>query len=202
MDAQSFEGDAYLALPSPPMPGEFLGTLFVWSLSFSPLKIHPQSLLLVHLSSEEQDTSMVHFISFQSSPRVTQRYLSGSPKRRKVSADAYKSGSYSPTKTKKKRHANSKPSSPEDLETRVKIGLPHRTLSTPSTPVSHGGGPLSKPSSFTKDAGPDVQMVHRSVLVPSSPSPFVDATSGRGQPWPLVANNGKYRRYPPSDPFG
>jgi len=122
----------------------------------------------------------------------------GSPKGKKVSEEVYGSG-FSSTGTGRGRHENSR-SSPKCLEARAKDGLPHRVLLIPSTPVSHRETPLSEVSSSIEDTGLDVQVVH-STPHPTSPSPFVDATSSRRQPRLPVADNGKYHHPLASGPI-
>jgi hypothetical protein len=74
----------------------------------------------------------------------------------------------------------------------VKIHLPHRALSIPSTPVSHSETSLSVSTSSTEDIGLNVQVVRPSTLSPTIPSFSIDTTSAKGQPHPLVADNGKH----------
>ena len=114
----------------------------------------------------------------------------GSSKRYGVSEEIYRSGS-SWTRTKRRRHGNSKSSS-KNMEARAKDDLPHRALFIPSTPVLHGETSLSKISSSTEDTGLGVQVIH-STPYPTSLSPFVDP-SGQGQPLLPIADNGKYHQ--------
>lgn len=107
----------------------------------------------------------------------------GSPKQQKVPEEVYSSG-FSSTGARGREHENSR-SSPKGLEARAKDGLPHRVLIL-STPSSHRETP-SEVSSSIEDTGLDVQVVHS---IPTSPSPFVDATLSRRQPWLPVADNG------------
>ena len=121
----------------------------------------------------------------------------GSPKRQKVSEEAYSSG-FSSTGTRRRGNENSR-SSPKGLEARAKDGLPRRVLLTPSTPVSHRETPLSEVSSSIEETGLD-EVVHLTPN-PTSPSRSVEATLSRRQPWLPVADNGNYLHPPASSPI-
>ena len=178
----------------PPLPRLYReGSQVFYPLSRSPLQCSaglslasPPRLLLKRRARHQHGTSHNCF-----NPHLNSlKYLVlGSPKRQRVSAEAYKLDSPSPTVARKKRRGKSKPSSPEDSDARVKVHLPRRALSIPPTPVSYNEISQSTSPSSTENTGLGVQVARPG---PTSPPSSVDATSAQGQPWPLVANNGKH----------
>ncbi|KAF9644649.1 hypothetical protein BDM02DRAFT_3272272 [Thelephora ganbajun] len=164
---QAFEQDVYPVFTSSPFPGGLPGT--------SPLP-----------SSSLRCLAGLVLASPRSPLKRRARHQHGSPKRQKVSAEVYKSTSPSSTGTRKKRHGKSNPS--RDLEPRVKIHRPQRTLSAQTTPVSHGET-LPTSVTHTEDTWLYVQAVPHSTFGPASISPFTGTNSARGKPSPLIADN-------------
>jgi len=171
--AQLFGQSSYLPPASPPLPGRFPGTPPPSFVAIPPLAT-PQP-PLKRRARHQHGTSHVGLKPFLNS---LDYLVSGSPKRRRVSAETSKP--ISPSKgSRKKRKRKSGNSPAGDLEVRVKIHLPRRSLPIPSAPTSDS---VSSPST------------------PPSPLSPVGATPTRGVPLSLVANNGKRYHLPPPIP--
>ena len=75
----------------------------------------------------------------------------------------------------------------------MKIQLPRRALSTPSTPVSSSETSPSTPPSSIDDSGPDIQIAQPSTLGSATPPSSVGVTTPTtGKLLSLVADNSKH----------